>query len=332
MSPSAGAYRKRRRAALVMIMIAVLAAAAGCSSAASSPTPASSTGPEQPGITVAAIKSVTAAGLYLAADRGYFTAAGLRVKILTVTGSQAAMPDLVTGRVQVAFGNYVADILAQASGVASLRFLAAGNVSGPREQEVVVPAGSPVTSPAGLRGKTIGVNSLDDDGALMIQSILSQYGVPAASLHFTQIPFPDEAAALAARRIDAAYITDPFLTEARMKYGVRTIIDCDQGSVANFPIAGFVTTRAWAAKNPRTAAAFVTALEKGQALADRDRAAVSTALSGHIGIPAKTAAAVSVGTFPVSSQVQSAPLQRLANLLSRYGLLRHPFNVTTMTG
>jgi NitT/TauT family transport system substrate-binding protein len=242
------------------------------------------------------------------------------------------MPDLVTGRVQVAFGNYVADILAQALGVASLRFLAAGNVSGPREQEVVVPAGSPVTSPSGLRGKTIGVNSLDDDGALMIQSILSRHGVPGSSLHFTQIPFPDEAAALAAHRIDAAYITDPFLTEARVKDGVRAVIDCDQGSVANFPIAGYVATRAWAAQNPRTAAAFVTALEKGQALADSDRAAVTAALSAHIGIPSKTAAAVSVGTFPVNSAVQAAPLQRLANLLSRYGLLKRPFNVTTMTG
>jgi hypothetical protein len=32
--------------------------------------------------------------------------------------------------------------------------------------------------------------------------------------------------------------------------------------------------------------------------------------------------AVSVGTFPVSSQVQAAPLQRLADLLLRFGFLK----------
>jgi NitT/TauT family transport system substrate-binding protein len=265
-----GAYRKRSLAALVMLTIAVFAAAAGCGSVASSPSPAG-TGPEQKDITVAVIRSVTAAGMYLAAQRGYFTSAGLHVTILPVTGSQAAIPDLVTNHVQVAFGSYVGDILAQAGGAASLRFLAAGNVSGPREQEVVVLPGSPITSPAGL---------------------------PGSAVHFVDIPFPDVAAALAAHRIDAAYITDPFLTAARQKYGVKAGFDCDQGTVANLPIAGFATAKAWAAENPRTVSAFVGALEKGQALADSDRAAVNAALADRIGLPAKTAAAVSVGTFP----------------------------------
>jgi NitT/TauT family transport system substrate-binding protein len=319
-----------RLAASTAIAVALFAGAAGCGSGSSSPSPAG-TALEQPDITVAAIQSVTAAGLYVAAQRGYFTQAGLHVTIVPTSGGSSAIPDLVTGRVQVLFGNYVSDILAQAEGVASLRFLAAGNVSGPREQEVVVLPGSPVTSPAGLRGKAIGVNALNNVGTMMIQAVLSEYGVPASAVRFVDIPFPNVAAALAAHRIDAAYITDPFLTAARQKYGVRTLFDCDQGAVANLPISGYVTTSSWAARDPRTASAFVRALEKGQALAGSDRAAVSAALHAYIGIPLKAAAVASVGTYPVSQQVQAAPLQRLANLMVRFGLLKHQVNVTAMT-
>jgi NitT/TauT family transport system substrate-binding protein len=313
---------------LTILAAVVLAGALGCSSGSGTP----STGAKQPvNITVAAIESVTATGLYVAAKQGYFTQAGLHVTIDAVSGSGPTIPDLGTGRVQVVFGNYVSDILADASGVAGLRFIAAGNVSGPGEQEVVVLPGSPVASPAGLRGKIIGVNALDNVGTMMIDAILAANGVPASSVHFVAIPFPEMAAALAAHRIDAAYMSDPFITAARAKYGVRTVFDCDQGAVANLPIAGYVTTSAWAASNQGTVTAFVAALEKGQALAGTDRAAADAALEAYTGVSAKVVAKAAIGTFPVDQQVQAAPLQRLADLMQRYGLLKQAFNVTAMT-
>jgi NitT/TauT family transport system substrate-binding protein len=319
-----------RSSHLTVLAAAVLAGVLGCGSGSSPPSP-SATGPEQPDISISAIESVTAAGLYIAAQRGFFTDAGLHVTIVPATGSGPAIPDLVTGRVQMVFGNYVSDILAQSRGVVGLRLVAAGNVSGPREQEVVVLPGSPITSPAELRGKTIGVNALNNVGTMMIQAVISQYGVPATAVHFVDIPFPDVAAALAAHRIDAAYISDPFLTAARQQYGVRTVFDCDQGLVANLPISGYVATSAWAARNPRTVSAFVGALEKGQALADSDRSAVSAALHAYIGIPLKAAAVASIGSFPVSQRVQVAPLQRLADLMLRFGLLKQHVDVASMT-
>lgn len=320
----------RTRYLTVLAAIGLLAGVLGCGSGSGSPAPGA-TGPEQPDITIAAIQSVTAAGLYVAAERGYFTDAGLHVTIDSATGSSSVIPDLVAGRVQVVFGNYVSDILADSSGVADLRFLAAGNVSGPDQEEVVVLPGSSITSPADLRGKTIGVNALNNVGTMMIQSVLRANGVPVSSVHFVDISFPEVAAALAAHRIDAAYISDPFLTAAREKYDVRTVFDCDQGSVVDLPISGYVTTSSWASRDPRTVAAFVSALEKGQALANTDRSAVNSALHAYVGISLSTAAKSSIGSFPVSSTVQAAPLQRLANLMLEYGVLKKHFDVTAMT-
>jgi NitT/TauT family transport system substrate-binding protein len=101
--------------------------------------------------------------------------------------------------------------------------------------------------------------------------------------------------------------------------------------VANLPISGYVTTSSWAARNPRTAAAFVHALERGQALAGSDRAAVNSALTAYAGISLKAAEVAAIGTFPVSQQVQAAPLQRLADLMVQYGVMKQHFDVTPMT-
>ena len=87
-------------------------------------------------------------------------------------------------------------------------------------------------------------------------------------MRFVAIPFPQLGEALAARRIDAAWLVEPFLTEAEIKYGAEAIADGDQGATANFPVSGYAVTTAWAGRYPNTAAAFVRALSRGQRLAD----------------------------------------------------------------
>jgi NitT/TauT family transport system substrate-binding protein len=66
----------------------------------------------------------------------------------------------------------------------------------------------------------------------------------------------------------------------------------------SFPIVGYAVTRAWEQKYPRTKAAFVRALEKGQAVADSDRRAVERAAEAFLGMPPQTAAIIAVPSFP----------------------------------
>jgi hypothetical protein len=46
------------------------------------------------------------------------------------------------------------------------------------------------------------------------------------------------------------------------------LADLDQGATENFPIDGYVATQAWAEKYPKTAAAFVSAVQEGQTIAE----------------------------------------------------------------
>src|SRR5579875_1598925 len=313
---------------------AAVLAVAGCGGTSTTPSATGSPAPaaklEKRSLTIGAIQSVTASGLYIAAQRGYFGAAGLRVTIVPTTGSGPVMTDLLNGRLDINFGNYVSFLSAQAAGVADLRILAAGNNAAAHELEIVAAPGSPVTSAAALRGATIGVNALQNVATLLVSSVLAAHGVPPSAYRFTAVPFPDMAAALAAHRVDAGLLVEPFLTEARTRYHVRTVADTDQGETAGFPISGYVATAAWARRYPHTAAAFVSALLRGQRAAAGSRAAVEQALPHYIKISRTVAAVVVTGDFPVSVNV--AQIQHVADVMRKFGMIGHPLDVATMIG
>jgi NitT/TauT family transport system substrate-binding protein len=131
-----------------------------------------------------------------------------------------------------------------------------------------------------------------------ITSIAQQRGYFAAVGLYVKIPFPLMTAALKDHRVDAAWLPEPFLSSAEQQIGAQEIIDLDQGATADFPIVGYAVTRAWEQKYPRMAAAFLGALEKGQAVADSDRAAVERAAETFLGVPAQTAAVMTLPEFP----------------------------------
>ena len=181
---------------------------------------------------------------------------------------------------------------------------------------------------AGLRGKTIGVNALANVATLIVSSVLAGNDIPPTAVRFVAIPFPQMGEALAARRIDAAWLVEPFLTEAEIKSGAEVIADGDQGATANFPVSGYVVTTAWARRYPGTAAAFVRALSRGQQLADTSRPAVEQVLPHYLGVTRQVASLVVTGDFPVG--VNRMHIQRVADIMHQFGMLPSPSGVAPM--
>ena len=314
--------------AVVVAGSAVLAAA-GCGS---STAPAGSSGAEKPDITVGVVPAVSNAGLWIAYQRGFFSAQGLHVKLVSITSSGDVLALLLHGNVDILAGNYVSEIQAEANnpGVIRLRILAEGALTTPRSREIMVPAGSPIKTLAQLRGKTIAVNALKNAASLLVESALATHGIPPSSVHLVQIGFPDEAAALNAHRVDAAWMVEPFVSQGRAKYGLRELYDTNLGATSAFPIAGYVSTQKFEQKDPKTAAAFVRAVERGQQVADTSKAAVEAAMVKFLGISPAIAAVMVPDMFPLG--VSRVRIQRAANLMYQFGQLKHPFNVTPMTG
>jgi NitT/TauT family transport system substrate-binding protein len=144
----------------------------------------------------------------------------------------------------------------------------------PDNQALYTLAGSPITTIAGLEGRKIGVNVLDNIGTLLISSVLEEHGLSVKKVHFVAMPFPAMAQALHRHVIDAAWLPEPFGSEFSATMGLQELCDLDQGATTSFPVGWYVVTKAWAKRYPRTLAAFLDALQQGQEIADTQRSAV----------------------------------------------------------
>jgi NitT/TauT family transport system substrate-binding protein len=307
-----------------------LAAIAGCSSS-SATTDSSSGGVEKPDLTVAVVPAVTNMGLFLAKQYGYFTAEGLNVTIQSVQSSTTAIASQLHGSVDVTAGAYVGYVSAQAEsgGAISWRILAEGSVSQPGSQEVLVAPKSSIKTIGDLKGKTVAANIVKNVGTLLVQSALTDNNVPVSSVNLVGLPFPDMAPALMRGEIDAGWFDEPFLSAAQLTDGAQELFDTCQGSTTDFPMSGYMATKAWAEKYPRTAAAFVRAINKGQSLADSDRADDEKAASTFIkGVNAKVASLITFDTYPTG--VDQARLQRVADVMQQFGLLKQSFDMSAM--
>jgi NitT/TauT family transport system substrate-binding protein len=303
---------------------------AGCSSLTGSHSAAPPGPVEKPDLTVAAVPTLDSAGLYIAEQRGLFAERGLHVKIVPAISGATVLQAQLAGKYDVTIGNYVSYILAASKG-ARLRVLAAGSVMGPNIQMIMVPANSKITSAAQLKGKRIAVNVPDNIGTLLVDSVLNNNAVLPSSknVHYVAIPFPQMAQALKAGTVDAAWMPEPFVTEAEETIGAQPLADADQGTTQNLPIGGYVVTQRWAHQYPRTAAAFRSAILQAQQIADTDNPAVQQAVIKYAGVPAKTAAIVASPSFPL--RLDPVTIQRVADLMLQFNLLQQGFDTSQMT-
>jgi NitT/TauT family transport system substrate-binding protein len=318
--------RRRRVAVLITALAAVTTA--GCASGAAAEK-ASSTGPEKTNLTIAAVPTASSAGLYVAQRDGLFRKAGLNVKMVKISAGANVTADLLNGSIDVVNGAYAGFIEAQAHGAGRFHILADGYAGAPHVDEVVVLPGSGITTVRQLAGKTIAVNALGSVAQLLVSSALTAQGVSPSSVHFVALGFPEMPGALRKHRIDAAYLAEPYLSQAEEQTGSEELLDVNSGATQDFPINGFAATVQWCQKYPKTAAAVAKALKEGQAIADTNRPVVEKALTRYTTISKQIAAIMALGEFPAG--VDTVHLQRVPDLMHSFGLLKHPFNMTVMT-
>jgi NitT/TauT family transport system substrate-binding protein len=253
-----------------------------------SPGPAAAGGPEKTHLVIGAVPAVGSAGLFIAQDRDLFGRAGLRVTIKPITDPTTAIPALLHGSMDAVFGQWTSYIAADAAGVAHLHAIASGQALGPHSHELLVPPNSNITTPAQLKGKTIGIQALGGLDAMLVSSLLAEYGIRPSQVHLVAVPFPEMGAALAAHRVAAVESAEPFVTQVEGT-GAVGLADLDQGATQIFPVAGYAVTDQWLARYPRTAAALARALRQAQGIAATDLAAVQRAVVQDTHVTAEVA-------------------------------------------
>ena len=193
---------------------------------------------------------------------------------------------------------------------------------------VLAGAKSAATKITDLPGKKIAVTTRQSLAEVSIRSVLKVNGVDAEQVSFIEMPYTDMGAALAANRVDAALLAEPFITQAAKEFGAVPLFDAASGPTAELPIAGYGTTGKFARENPKTVAAFQRAFAKGQEAAGADRSKVEKLLPGYAKIDPQTAALVNLGGFP--SRLEATRLQRIPDLMLEFGMLKQHIDAKTM--
>jgi NitT/TauT family transport system substrate-binding protein len=303
---------------LPLALLTVACGSSGSSSSGGSASAQPTGSSTSTSIVVGSLPVIDTAGLQVALKEGFFKQAGLNVTVESVTQSTAAIPDLLHGSIDIiGGGNYVSFFEAQANGTFPVEILAPADDCTADTYGVVAMPSSGITKPADLAGKTIAVNLTQNIQTLTTSAVLAADGVNASSLHYVQIPFPDMGAALQANRVDAISAVEPFLSAA-LAAGGKLVTSTCTGSMANFPLSGYVTTKSWVQGHATAAHAFQQALEKGNAYADAHPSVVRALLPTYTGITAKAAAGMPLTSYP--DTLTTAPMQRIATLMHAGGL------------
>jgi NitT/TauT family transport system substrate-binding protein len=328
-----------RKLSFLGAAIAAIAAAgtlAGCGAAGGTAS-ASTNQLEQRTITVDSVPAAEEGGLYVAQAQGFFRQQGLTVKINSITGGEASIPDLQAGRAQLVAANYVSFILAQMAGrfgaePVSLRIIAAGSEIQPGTEALYVMPHSKYQTVAELAKAhaKVGLNTANDIGDVMLGALLTVNGYKLSAIRQVtpKAGFPALVSMLPEGKIDAAWLPQPLAEIAEQEYGAVPIADFDQGSVQNFPFTGYMGTTQWIKAHPHTVAAFLTALDEGQQLADTDRSAVEAAMEQYTGITPIIADTMAIDTYPLEMDVPQ--LQRVADSMYEFGLTPSQYQITKM--
>ena len=324
---------KRAYSLLIAVPVAVLAS---CSSGGSGVT--SGAQPETSAIVVDAVPTADAAGLYIAADQGYFAQQGLTVKIVPILGGEYGMADLQDNHAQIVEGNYVSFIEAQVARTyhkrpINMRIIADGSLMQPGNQALYVMPRSRFKTVAALAAAkgTIGLNTPNNIGQVLFGALFQQDGLNLKKIHQVYEAFPLLLQGLQKGQLNAAWLPEPFGSMAEQEFGAVPLADFDQGALQDFPIGCYIGSQAWLRAHPGTVAAFLRALREGQQVADTDRAAVETSLEKYTGASPVIAATMTINSYPLVMNV--ATMQRVSDAMFEFGLLpgyKQPYPITDM--
>jgi NitT/TauT family transport system substrate-binding protein len=330
-------FRSRIRILAPPIAIALIALS-GCGGAAATAGSTSPNGLQKTTLNVAVVPAVDSAGFFVALHDGLFAEQGLTIHYTPAVSSDVSIGQQIAGKFDITGGNYVSYIQHYVKDHQPLEIIAEGSVMQQGTQAIYTMPNSKIKTLSDLKGHTLGINAPLNINYLLAASVLTQNGIKLTQVRFpaAPIPFPKMAAELAAGKVDAAALPEPFATSAEQQYGAVELTDLNQGATEQFPIQGYVVTKSWAQQNPGTLKAFVTALAQGQELADTSRSSVEKAMETINGGPPKgqippiVASVMAVNIYPTA--IDKVRIQRVADVMYQFGLLHARFNVTPMIG
>jgi len=306
-----------RISAAVAAFAAVSLALTACSGASTPSTSGDAGAPtELEHVKVGVLPNIDVAAIYLGESKGFFEEEGIDLELVQAASGSAVVPAVVSGDLDFGFSNVAALLTASQKGL-PLKAVSAGvystGESGNDIAATVAADGSDISSIADLDGKNVAVTSLGGIFPLTIRYLSSQAGI---SVNLVELGAADTPAALETGQVDAAVMSEPFLSQAKAD-GAVEIFSNFADMKDNFMVAAYFTTADYIGKNSETVEKLQAALAKAFAYANENPEEVRAILSEYTELSDEVKANAVLPKFDTEVDIET--LQLLADLLLETG-------------
>lgn len=279
-------------------------------------------------LVVGSLKIANLTPLYIAEKLGYFREEGLQVDTKFMGGGAELLTILAAHKVDIIYSNYTSFLEARAAGYPFV--IVAGHAAAPLTPPtglgLFAKQGGPVRTLKDLEGKTVAVNDLKNLTWLTAVVTLEKHGVDAKRVNFREVPWPAMPDALLRNQVDAVVLPEPFSLFLQQKVKVRLLAYPYIETQPGLPLAGWIADEGWARKHPGAVSKFVRAVRRGIDLINRSGSERIKYLEEFTRM--KPALARKILLDRLDTKVDVSGLQRYADLMVHYGLLRSRLDVS----
>jgi NitT/TauT family transport system substrate-binding protein len=231
-------------------------------------------------IHIGSVAAETYAEVYYAQDLGFFKKAGLNVDIQTFASGGQVTAGVASGALDIGGASTSSIAAAHVRDVPVFLVAPAAVYSDAAPTgELAVLKTSAVQDAKDLIGKTVAVTTLRDITQVAVQAFLDAHGGNSKQTNFIEIPPSEEVSVLQSHRVDAIFISEPFLTQGSSV--LRYIGPAYSAISPRFMVTGWMANKAFIDAHPEAVDAFVNVMRQTAAWANANHAASAKILAKY---------------------------------------------------
>ena len=236
--------------------------AAGIAASAAPLLPRAARAQDAPTLRIAYQPYAYSAQVLYARDMGFFTKAGLTVTLQEIAFGSALATAVASGAVDIGIATVNTLAVAHSKKLPFVIVAPAATFDARKPATGFLMAGnqSGIKTGKDFNGKTVATPGLATLGEYGVRAWVDANGGDSTTLKFQELPFSQMPAAFASGRIDAGFIGDPFLAEAR-KYAHPVAREMDVMG-QEYMITAWFATAPWAVAHPDVVARFASAMRE----------------------------------------------------------------------
>lgn len=263
--------RRRQRGYAVVAAVALTLSVSACTESAASESA------QVESLTVGSTTSLAGVGVRNAISGGKFEDAGLTVSATGIKSGNDAVPQLLSGDLQIAQVDTTTAMQAIEKGI-PIKILAAAGVQStdgadgdPSTGSVLVTPDSDIKTAADLTGRNVGVPAINNQIWMNIQVVVDEAGGDSSQVKFIEIPGPQAVDLLLKGDVDATTASEPLASATVAEGKARLIHSTDIPGGKGEPSSVYIATTEFIAQNPETLKKFVSAVYAGQDEVNKDK-------------------------------------------------------------